>query len=70
MVYAVFVDEFSCADVVMFLTLPPKNILRQNRKNVGVFLKKLPRFSRNLLRFLKKLGHFFVTFGDVLERVC
>ena len=62
MVYAVFVDEISCADVVMFLTLPPKNILRQNRKNVGAFSKNLPRFSRNLLRFLKKLGHFLRDF--------
>lgn len=57
MVYAVFVDEISCADVVMFLSLPLRTPTEQKKR--GSFFKKSPTFFENSPTFFEKARTFF-----------
>ena len=48
-VYAVFVDEISCADVVMFLSLLLRTPTEQKKR--GSFFKKSPTFFEKAQTF-------------------
>ena len=61
MVYAVFVDEISCADVVMFLSLPLRTPTEQKKR--GSFFKKSPTFFENSPTFFEKARTFFARFS-------
>ena len=57
MVYAVFVDEISCADVVMFLSLLLRTPTEQKKR--GSFFKKSPTFFEKSPTFFEKARTFF-----------
>lgn len=52
-----FVGEVSCADVVMFLSLPLRTPTEQKKR--GSFFKKSPTFFENSPTFLEKARTFF-----------
>ena len=66
MVYAVFVDEISCADVVMFLSLPLRTPTEQKKR--GSFFKKSPTFFENSPTFFEKARTFFARFSVMFWR--
>lgn len=55
--YVEFVEEISCVDVVMFLSLPLRTPTEQKKR--GSFFKKSPTFFENSPTFLEKARTFF-----------
>ena len=58
MIYVEFVEEVSCADVVMFLSLPLRTPTKKKKR--GSFFKKRGRFLEKRGRFFEKARTFFV----------
>ena len=57
MVNVELVDEVSCADVVMFLSLPLRTPTEEKKR--GSFFKKSPTFFENSPTFFEKARTFF-----------
>lgn len=61
MVYVEFVEGVSCADVVMFLSLPLRTPTEQKKR--GSFFKKSPTFFEKSPTFFEKAWTFFAWFS-------
>ena len=57
MAYVEFVEEVSCADVVMFLSLPLRTPTEQKKR--GSFFTKSRTFFENSRTFFEKARTFF-----------